>query len=76
MAEQKQTPLKRLRKARGMTGATVAEAIGISNAQYSRIERGDPTSPETAEKLVEYFVGGITEMEILYPERYPEEIAA
>ena len=76
MEDQKRTPLKRLREARGLTGVEISAAVGISNAQYSRIERGDPTTPETAERLVKYFGDGITEMEVLYPERYPEAIAA
>lgn len=66
------TPLKRLRKARGLTAATVAAAVGINQGQYSRIENGAKTSADTAQTIVEYFGrDSIDEVRILYPERFP-----
>jgi transcriptional regulator with XRE-family HTH domain len=65
------TPLKKLRLSRGLTGAEVANAIGITQGQYSRIERGQAASPRSAEKLVAFFgIGAIDEIRILYPARF------
>lgn len=71
----KETPLARARKAAGLTQIQLAEKIGVLQSTISRLERGqDSASPSTAEKLAG--VLGISELEILYPERYADEEAA
>ncbi len=65
------SPLKALRKQRGLTLKEVAEAIGTDTGNLSRIESGDQKSPQLAEKLVKFYgEGAITEIQILYPERF------
>ena len=65
------TPLKRIRKRRGLTQRVVAEAAGIRPAYYCRVENGVSTaSAEVAAKIALYFGGMLTELEILYPERF------
>lgn len=63
------SPLKRARIKKNWSGRYVAELAGISDATYYRIENGDPTTPQTAEAIAAVFDGGITEVEILYPNR-------
>lgn len=66
-----QTPLRKMRVEKGLTIAEVAIATNLDVGNLSRIERGiQVTSLDTAEKLSQYFKGLITEMEILYPQRY------
>ncbi|WP_272676756.1 helix-turn-helix domain-containing protein [Providencia sp. PROV076] len=66
-----QTKLRVLRKMQKITLTEIAKAVSIDTASLSRIERGlQKTSLETAEKLSVFFNGEISEMEILYPERY------
>ncbi|MGX7006193.1 helix-turn-helix domain-containing protein [Caballeronia sp. KNU42] len=68
---QEETPLRRLRKRRGLTVAQVALAIKIDQGNLSRIERGTQFSRRAAEALVAYYgISAITEMEILYPDRF------
>jgi transcriptional regulator with XRE-family HTH domain len=71
-----QTPLRKIRRFRGMSQMQVAARVGINQSHFSKIERGDvkPT-PEVAEKLARFFGHAITELEILYPERYMEKTA-
>lgn len=65
------TPLRRIRLARQLSLEAVADGVGMNNGTISRIERGlAKASPETAASLVKFFEGAITEMEILYPERF------
>jgi transcriptional regulator with XRE-family HTH domain len=72
-AQERKTPLQRLREKRGKTLEEVAAAVEIDTGNLSRIERGKQKSVAMATKLVEYYgVGSISELEILYPERYPE----
>lgn len=69
---QSETPLRRLRKSRGLTVAQVSKAVGIDQGNLSRIERGEQFSRRGAAALVLYFgASAITEVEILYPERFP-----
>lgn len=66
-----QTPLRKMRVEKGLTISEVAMATQIDVGNLSRIERGiQVTSLETAEKLSKFFKGKITEMQILYPQRY------
>lgn len=65
------TPLRSLRKAQGKTLSDVATAIRLDVGNLSRIERGiQVASLEVAEKLSVFFKGEISELEILYPQRY------
>jgi transcriptional regulator with XRE-family HTH domain len=64
------TPLRRIRIHQQKSLEEVAAAIGVHNSTLSRIERGGETTPKTAADLVAYFGNGITEMEILYPDRF------
>ena len=57
-----------------MTLEQLASATGIDTGNLSRIEHGKQRSPEAAEKIVRFFGRHqINELQILYPERYPEE---
>lgn len=72
----KPTPLRKLRERCGLTLQEVADAVGTNTGVLSRIERGTPTSPDMAEKLVEYYGRRrINELQILYPERYQRRAA-
>lgn len=65
------TPLRNLRKSQGKTLSEVATAIQLDVGNLSRIERGlQVASLEVAEKLSVFFKGEISELEILYPQRY------
>lgn len=71
MHRKKATPLKRLREERGESVRHVAAAIGTSPSNLSRIENAEHrSSPEIAERLARHFGHAITELQILYPERY------
>ncbi|WP_411970192.1 helix-turn-helix domain-containing protein [Pantoea agglomerans] len=63
-----------MREANGLTISEVALAVQIDVGNLSRIERGiQVTSIETAEKISRYFQGKISEMQILYPQRYIQQ---
>ena len=65
------TPLRTLRLARGQSIPHVARAVGVVASTLSRMERGlQRPSPELAEKLAKHFGYAITEMQLLYPERF------
>ncbi len=65
--------LKIFRRKRGSL-QTVSEKLDISPSHLSRIERGmQRPSPELAEKLANFFSGEISEMEIIYPERFTKK---
>lgn len=72
----KMTPLRKLREKRGYSLRYVAAACSINVGNYSRLERGlKNCSPEVAARLVSFFSQDvkrkpITELEILFPERY------
>ena len=68
--------LKEARTKRGLTQSAVAERIGIDQGQYARIEAGAGTSPETAAKIAAMFSPEITELHLLYPERFGEAVRA
>lgn len=66
-----QTPLRKMRVEKKLTISEVAIATQLDVGNLSRIERGiQAPSLETAEKLAQYFNGKISEMQILYPQRY------
>ncbi|MDQ0548193.1 helix-turn-helix domain-containing protein [Pantoea agglomerans] len=65
------TPLRKMRVEKKLTISEVAIATQLDVGNLSRIERGiQVPSLETAEKLARFFKGKITEMQILYPQRY------
>lgn len=70
-------PLRRARELAGKTIVEVGRSVGVDPGNLSRIENGkQKASTELAEKLAKYFDGGITEIEILYPERFNVSPAA
>lgn len=71
MRAKKVTPLKKAREERGESVRQVAASVGTSPSNLSRIENAEHrSSPEIAERLARHFGHAITELQILYPERY------
>jgi len=72
------TPLKRARLEKKWTLADVSARLvqigdAIDSGNLSRIERGVQRASATlAESLSKVFGGEITEIHILYPERFPD----
>jgi putative transcriptional regulator len=65
--------IKSARLKRGQTLVQVAKAIGTDAGNLSRVENGKQMpSPKMAAKLARYFGYEITEIQILYPERFAE----
>ena len=65
------SPLKRVRLAASQTADHVAQAVGIVQSHYTRIENGSVgVSAGVAAKLVDHFAGKLTVEEVLYPERF------
>ena len=65
------SPLKQARLKHEKTLQEVADAVGTDTGNLSRIERGQQVpSKELTEKLAKYFGGEITELQIIYPERF------
>ncbi|ENO7353614.1 helix-turn-helix transcriptional regulator [Morganella morganii] len=65
------TPLRKIRLEKQLTIAEVAAAVNYDVGNLSRLERGtQAASLEIAEKLVKFYEQKITEMQILYPQRY------
>lgn len=74
------TPLKHARKKRKWRLSDVCDRVNeigrrLDTGNLSRIERGKQTpSPEMAESLAKVFMeDGLSEMQIIYPERYQIE---
>lgn len=66
------TPLRLAREKLGLTLQDLAAKVGSDVGNLSRIERGKqiPNS-ELAAKIVSHFPGGeISELHLIYPERY------
>jgi transcriptional regulator with XRE-family HTH domain len=63
-----------LRQARERAGQTIVEvckAVSVDPGNLSRVENGkQKPSTELAEKLARHFGEPLTEMQILYPERF------
>lgn len=71
------SPLKQTRLKRGQTLAQVSTAVSTNTGNLSRIENGRQTaSPKLAEKLAKHFGYEITEIQIVYPERFKDGAAA
>jgi DNA-binding XRE family transcriptional regulator len=64
-------PLKATRLERRQTLQKVASAVGTDAGNLSRIENGKQrASPELAERLASHFGYAISEIQILYPDRF------
>lgn len=67
------SPLRRARERRGLTLKEVADQVAIDQGNLSRIERGEQTPAKNlAEALCKFFGHEVTEMQIIYPERYAQ----
>lgn len=72
------TPLKRARLANKWTLADVSARLAqlgdaVDSGNLSRVERGvQRASAPLAENLSKVFDGAVTEIHILYPERFPD----
>jgi transcriptional regulator with XRE-family HTH domain len=63
--------IKAARLKRGQTLTQVAQAIGTDAGNLSRVENGKQNpSPRMAARLAKHFGYEITEIQILYPERF------
>ncbi|PEI02668.1 transcriptional regulator [Pantoea agglomerans] len=68
------SPLRILRMSQGKTLSEVAVAIHLDVGNLSRIERGlQVASLDVAERLAVFFEGEISELEILYPQRFQKD---
>ena len=73
MPEKLPTPLKKLRESREITQREVAEAVGIDQSTYHKIEAGiHSPRPETATALVKYFGSALNELHLFFPDRYSD----
>ena len=65
------TPLRAARLRRRLSLDAAGEMVGTCGANLSRIERGMArASKRMITELVRLYEGEVTEMEIMYPERY------
>lgn len=64
------TPLARVRAALGKTQMQMCKHLGMSQANYSRTERVGAASPSLAAAIAAKLRGKISEVEILYPQRF------
>lgn len=65
------SPIKTAREKRGKSIHFVARAVKTSPGNLSRVEnRKQRPSPKLAARLAEFFGHEVTEIQILYPERY------
>ncbi|MEO8101355.1 MAG: XRE family transcriptional regulator [Betaproteobacteria bacterium] len=82
---QAKSPLRTLREARGLTLVELASALTTAaiaadgdaalkwdTGGLSRAERSGVRSLKRAADLVKFFGGGINEIELLYPDRWPK----
>lgn len=70
------TPLKTARKRSSQSIHTVADAVQTNAGNLSRIENmKQRASPDLAERLAKHFGYAITEIHILYPERFQDVTA-
>lgn len=66
------TPLQQIREIRGLSQAEVADAVGVDQSTYCRIEKSGGCTRTNAEKLAKYFGSVLTELHIMFPERYTD----
>ena len=65
------SPLRQVRERKGQTITEVGRAVTVDPGNLSRIENcKQKASTELAEKLAKHFGHEISEMEILYPDRF------
>ncbi|MFU8927777.1 helix-turn-helix domain-containing protein [Acinetobacter puyangensis] len=68
------TPLRRIREFKKYSLAEVADAMSCDRGNLSRIETGKQRpSLELAANLADFFKQEISELEILYPERFMDK---
>lgn len=71
------TPLRQAREQREMTISEVARAVETDPGNLSRVERREQrASPELAQRLARFFGYSVSEIQILYPERFAEAASA
>ena len=71
------TPLAKVREKRLIPQIQVARHVGIDKGHYSNIESGKATpSAAVAARIAAFFGHEVTEIQILYPERYVETTVA
>jgi len=64
-------PLRKARQSKGMTLQQLEKIVGVDTGNLSRIERfQQKASTDLAAKIAAVFAGELTEMHLLYPERY------
>jgi transcriptional regulator with XRE-family HTH domain len=67
------SPLRQIRRARGLSLAEVARKVGAQTGNLSRIETGHQSlSRDLAARLAALFAPDIDERHIIYPERYAD----
>lgn len=67
------SPLRKIRRARGLSLAEVARKVGAQTGNLSRIETGHQSlSRDLAARLAALFAPEIDERHIIYPERYAD----
>ena len=68
------SPLRKIRLKKRLTLAAVSAAVGTDAGNLSRLERRTQVAgPDIAARLSRFFGGAISELEIIYPERYPRD---
>lgn len=66
------TTLEQIRDELGISGRSIALAIGVDPAGFHRIERGQKTpKQDTARKIFEFY-GGIVPLGMIYDPAHPE----
>lgn len=69
------SPMRLERLKRGLRQGQVADDNDLDQGQYCRFELGKETpKAAVAAKLSKYFGNSVTEMQILYPERFVEKV--
>jgi transcriptional regulator with XRE-family HTH domain len=74
MSDSNLTPLRKLRLVLGLDGKAVADACGLEQSTYSRMEN-DPdyvSSARRAQAIVDYFGGALSLDQVLFPRRHPD----
>jgi len=68
------TPLKIERLRRQLSQMAVAEAVGITQSHFAKLEKAKVSaSPEVANRIALHFGNAVTRDQILYPEDYAKE---
>lgn len=68
------SPLRLARERRGLTLKQVADAVAMDPGNLSRVERGEQMpSKDAVAALVKFFGNLVTEMQVIYPEKFDAE---